>query len=163
AIIALLIGYQSVLPNPRRSVAERFAAVLEASSSSTVAQYLTPDAEVFLQGAQSGMPAALFDQYVDRLKRGYRVFRIASPVYLTETGAGWLTDIRYLRNPVADQPLADPSQHSLWMEIAIHDGLITRVWIHFTVESLVAIQQQPDIYVLLVTIFGRTLHVKQRS
>jgi hypothetical protein len=132
--------------SPKRSVAERFANVLEASSPSAVAEYLTPQAEVFLQGAPSSMSAARFETYIDQLKRGHQAFHTASPIFLTETGAGWLTDIRYLRNSVSDQPLADPPQRSLWMEITIQDGLISRVWIHFTVESLVAIQQQPDTY-----------------
>jgi hypothetical protein len=146
AVIAVLSGCQLVPQNPTRSVAERFVRVLESPAPSTLAQYLTPDAEVFLQGAQSSMSAPLFDQYVDRLKRGYQAFHIASPIFLTATGAGWLTDIRYLRNPVSDQALADPPERSLWMEIAIRDGLISRVWMHFTVESLVTIQQQPETY-----------------
>jgi hypothetical protein len=90
-VILLQSGCQSVQQDPSRAVAERFAAVLEASSPSDVTQYLTPQAEVYLQGAQSSMSVALVVLTVTIVGRTLSR-AAASSRYSSTSGRSWAVD-----------------------------------------------------------------------
>jgi hypothetical protein len=64
AVVFLLVGSgcQLLPANPSRVVAERFVQALRGDADARVNAYLAPDADVFLQGAQTPIsPGALLE------------------------------------------------------------------------------------------------------
>jgi len=139
-------GCQLLPGNPSRVVAERFVQALRGEADTKVDAYLAADAEVFLQGAQTPISPARFQEYIDVLRRGRQEFEAASRVFVTPTGAGWLLRI----GPTTDNPSVNPPGPAipaqLWMETLIREDRITRVWLHFTVEALPRLAVSPETY-----------------
>jgi hypothetical protein len=129
-----------------RTVAERFAHALDEPTNARLEDYLAPDAQVFLQGAPTGLSPVGFRTYLDQLRRSRHAFRAASSVYLTRDGAGWLLEVKNLsQTAIVNEPgIESPPQ--LWMQGRIGDGRITRLWVHFTVEALARLHTPPDRY-----------------
>jgi hypothetical protein len=133
AVVALSAIALGVMPvNHTRQLAQRFVGAMQPDSSVPATTYLAPDAAVFLEGASTAASPAQFQTYIDQLKRGKRAFTPVSPLYLNESGAGWLTQIKYFGDDqnleIADSPL--------WMDVIIAGDQVTELWVNFTVEGL---------------------------
>ncbi len=140
AVLALIGGSVGCQPSPRQ-LAERFAAALEHPADADFDGLLATDAEVFLAGPNQ-ISTAGFRDYLVSTQRGHTYYHRASRVYVTPGGAGWMLEI--VRDQAA--PVNTPAQAQLWMEIAVRDGKISRAWIHFTLETLGALHQTPEMY-----------------
>jgi len=132
------VGCQSRPNYSARQVGERFAHALETAFDAPIETYLTPDAQVFLQGSNP-IPAATFGAYLERMQKGHQFYVRTSRVYVTRTGAGWFADIKRQNDTT-------PSAQALWMEVTIQDGRMSRVWVHFTVETLGVLHQPQEAY-----------------
>src|SRR5215471_9195689 len=127
-----MFGCQLASRSSNRELAERFVEALEGRSEASVARFLAPEAEVYLQGAPVSISARRFVEYLDQLKRNHQSFRAASRVFMTRTGAGWLVDVRYLdEGDTIRAPPSRPSEGSLWMETRIEHGSIVGAWVLF--------------------------------
>jgi hypothetical protein len=136
-------GAQLLPRNRSRQLAEEFIQALQGQASGGVSAYLTPDANVFLQGSAVALNAADFNRYVDQQRQQSRTLRARGPVYLKDGGAGWLLEL----GPSAiERTNADPAAAELWMEVRFRDDRISRVWIHFTAESLTVLRWDPGAY-----------------
>ena len=129
-----------------RAFAERFANGLDGPPETPLDAYLAPDAQVFLQGATTALSPQQFHVYLDNLRRSRHAFHAATPVYLTQDGAGWLLDIKNLSETALVNPPGIESPPQLWMQARIDQGRITRLWIHFTVEALERLHIRADVY-----------------
>jgi hypothetical protein len=147
-VFALMVcGCGLLGSNTSRELGQRLADALEGRSAVTLDNYLTPDATVYLQG---GAPASrqVFQDFIDRMKTSGEVFHRMSRVYLTPNGVGWLAGIT--RTGVDATP-------SLWIEAAIQSGRITKVWVHFTIETLQSVHQPPATYIANMAAMGLPL------
>jgi hypothetical protein len=127
-----------------RSLGERFTDSLETRSDVPFETYMTPDADVYLQGG-THLSLQAFREYVDRMRAGHQFYQRMSRVYATRGGAGWLLGITRTQ-PVANAAEAQTGSATLWMEVTIQSGQITRLWMHFTLETLQSIRQSPYAY-----------------
>jgi hypothetical protein len=147
SLVVVVFGCRLGLRSSNRELAERFVEALEGRSEASVATFLAPEVRVFLQGTSDSISAHRFVEYLDQRKRNHQAFRASSRVFMTQAGAGWLADFRYLDHGDAiGPPPSRPSEGSLWMETSIEHGSIARVWVLFTVETLAARHQKPEDY-----------------
>jgi hypothetical protein len=129
-----------------RVLAERFARALDGQSDARPDDQLAPDAQVFVQGATTALSPPEFRAYLDQLKRSRHAFHAASPVYLTQDGAGWLLEIKNLSETAIVHPPGIESPPQLWMQARIGENRITRLWIHLTAEALARLRIRADVY-----------------
>jgi hypothetical protein len=139
-ILALVPGDSS------RAFAEQFASALEGQPGAIVDDYFAPDAKVFLQGATTAISPPEFRAYLGQLERSRHRFHVASPVYLTHDGAGWLLQIKNVSEAAIVDPPPVESPPQLWMQARVDERHVTRLWIHFTVEALGRLNIRPDVY-----------------
>jgi len=132
-----------------RDLGEHFADALEGRSDAAFETFLAPDASIYLQGGGQITSPAL-REYVDRMKANKQLFHRDGPVYVTPNGVGWLLGITRGSSEAAP---------TLWMEASITSGRISRVWIHFTYESLQAIHSPPATYAANMSKLGLPLPV----
>ncbi len=142
----ILVSARWVPVNNSRHVGEEFVRALQAESDAEADTYLSADSEVYLQGASSPMSREQFQDYLNVLKRGKQTFRAASRVLVTDTGAGWMLDVKRLTDTVSVDQSGAQNPATLWMQARIEDNKITRLWIHFTVEALVGLHTTPEAY-----------------
>jgi hypothetical protein len=146
-LIGLVGGALTLVPEDEaRGLAERFARALDGEADGRLADYLAPDAQVFLQGAQTALSPPQFRDYMSQLTRSHRALHAASPVYLSEGGAGWLLEIKDLSDAAKFAPPGIDRSAQLWMQVSLGDDRITRVWVHFTVDALDRLHIAPDAY-----------------
>jgi DNA-binding NarL/FixJ family response regulator len=130
--------------NDAKALGERFVLALHGTSDVRAETYFASDAQVFLPGASLALSPPQFQEYLERLNCNRQAFHALSPVYMTDSGAGWLVEYQ-CDSPIVNMPGVElPPQ--LWMEARIADNTITRLWIHFTVEALARLHVQPDVY-----------------
>jgi hypothetical protein len=148
-LILLLLasaGCQFAVHNSARNVGANFAKALQGDSDVHVSTYMTPDGEVFLQGAQTPLAPAAFDEYLNGLKRGKQRFHVASRVFVTHAGVGWLLTIDRFDSLEQVESAASGQLPELWMEASIRGDRVDRAWIHFTREALARLSQRADAY-----------------
>jgi hypothetical protein len=144
-LVAVVSGCGVVQHSNPREVGEKFAETLEGRSSVPVEAYLTPDADVYLQGGLHLSRQAFLD-HLARMTAGYDFFHRMSRVYATREGAGWLLDIVRAADAATAYTTKVSAPPSFWMEARIDSGHITRLWVHFTLETLLSIRQSPTTY-----------------
>jgi hypothetical protein len=142
-----------------REVGARFADALEGSSETPLEAYLAPDADVYLQGGLHLSRQAFLDHH-ENMRGGYAFFHRMSPVYVTRGGAGWLLDTIHASDAeTAASSTRSPRQATLWLEATIVSGQVTRLWVHFTLETLLSLRQVPATYAAQMAAEGLPLPV----
>jgi len=145
SIAAACLAVGGCVPeNSRRQLGERLSVSLDTHSDIPADPYLAPDAELFLQGAATALTTPAFHDYLARMKAQGQGFHRVSKVYVTPRGFGWLSTIER----TSSRQQGDPQSFTaaLWLEGAVQNDRITRLWLHFTIEALASTRQQPEAY-----------------
>jgi hypothetical protein len=145
-LLAVASGGCGLAPhNSAREVGESFANALEGRSGLPMETYLAPDADVYLQGGLH-LSRQAFRDHLNTMTAGYDFFHRMSRVFATRSGAGWLVDIIRAADATTAYSTQVNEPPPYWMEATIVSGRITRLWVHFTLETLLSIRQSPATY-----------------